>query len=37
MLDGILSVETHFMLKVYKDKGILAEEEAISERLPVSP
>ena len=37
MLDGILSVETHFMLKVYKDKGILAEEDAISERLQVSP
>lgn len=37
MLDGVISVETHFMLKVYKDKGILAAEEAIDERLQVSP
>jgi DNA-binding Lrp family transcriptional regulator len=37
MLDGVISVETHFMLKVYKDKGILAEEEVVSERLQVSP
>ncbi len=37
MIDGVLSVETHFMLKVYKDKGILAEEEKVSERLQVSP
>jgi DNA-binding Lrp family transcriptional regulator len=37
MLDGVLSVETHFMLKVYKDKGILAEQEKVSERLQVSP
>ena len=37
MIDGVLSVETHFMLKVYKDKGILAEEDSISERLQVSP
>ena len=37
MLDGIISVETHFMLKVYKDKGILVAKEAIDERLQVSP
>lgn len=37
MIEGVLSVETHFMLKVYKDKGILAEKDTVSERLQVSP
>jgi DNA-binding Lrp family transcriptional regulator len=36
-LDGVLSTSTHFMLKTYKDQGVLMETENEDERLQVSP
>ena len=36
-INGVISTATHFMLKTYKDQGILMEEEPDHERLPVSP
>jgi DNA-binding Lrp family transcriptional regulator len=36
-IQGILSTATHFMLKVYKDQGMLISEDKNDERLPVSP
>ena len=36
-ISGILSVATHFMLKTYKDNGVLMEVEQRDERLKVSP
>jgi DNA-binding Lrp family transcriptional regulator len=36
-IDGVLSTATHFMLKTYKDQGVLMEEQASEERLKVSP
>jgi DNA-binding Lrp family transcriptional regulator len=36
-IDGIVGTSTHFMLKPYKDKGILMETEERDERLKVSP
>ena len=36
-IDGVISTSTHFMLKVYKDQGILMESEKEPERLKVSP
>ena len=36
-IDGVISTSTHFMLKVYKDQGILMESEKEQERLKVSP
>ena len=36
-LDGVLSTGTHFMLKTYKEDGVLMEEDATDERLQVSP
>jgi hypothetical protein len=36
-LDGVLSTATHFMLKTYKDQGVLMEVEKENERLQVSP
>ena len=36
-IDGVLSTGTHFMLKTYKDQGVLMEEESEYERLKVSP
>jgi DNA-binding Lrp family transcriptional regulator len=35
-LDGVLSTSTHFMLKTYKDQGVLMEVEKENERLQVS-
>ena len=35
-LEGILSTSTHFMLKTYKDQGVLMEVEKEHERLQVS-
>jgi len=35
-LDGVLSTSTHFMLKTYKDHGVLMEVEKENERLQVS-
>lgn len=36
-LDGVLSTATHFMLKSYKQHGILMESKEDHERLKVSP
>ncbi len=36
-LDGVLSTATHFMLKTYKDQGVLMESEAHDDRLQVCP
>ena len=36
-IDGVLSTATHFMLKTYKDQGVLMEGEKEDERLKVSP
>lgn len=36
-IDGVVSTGTHFMLKTYKDQGVLMESEKSDERLPVSP
>lgn len=36
-LQGVISTATHFMLKPYKDQGILMKGEAGDERLAVSP
>jgi DNA-binding Lrp family transcriptional regulator len=36
-IQGVLSTATHFMLKTYKDQGILMEGEVPNERLSVSP
>ena len=36
-IQGVLSTATHFMLKPYKDQGILMSSEHHEERLPVTP
>lgn len=36
-LDGVLSTGTHFMLKTYKQDGVLMEAEKVDDRLQVSP
>ena len=36
-LDGVLSTGTHFMLKTYKQDGVLMDGERADERLQVSP
>lgn len=36
-LDGVLSTGTHFMLKTYKEDGVLMEETDCDQRLAVSP
>ena len=36
-IEGIVSTSTHFMLKTYKDNGVLMEVEPEHERLKVSP
>jgi len=36
-IDGVLSTATHFMLKPYKDHGVLMKQEKNEERLAVSP
>lgn len=36
-IEGVLSTSTHFMLKTYKDQGILMQMEEEHERLKVSP
>jgi DNA-binding Lrp family transcriptional regulator len=36
-LPGVLSTATHFNLKTYKIQGVLREEQAVEERLKVSP
>ncbi|NQT92920.1 MAG: Lrp/AsnC family transcriptional regulator [Lentisphaerae bacterium] len=36
-IDGVVSTSTHFMLKTYKDQGVLMEAEEPDEHLKVSP
>ena len=36
-LDGVLSTGTHFMLKTYKQDGVLMDGERTDDRLQVSP
>ncbi|MBM4142572.1 MAG: Lrp/AsnC family transcriptional regulator [Lentisphaerae bacterium] len=36
-LEGVLSTATHFMLKTYKDQGVLMHVEERDEKLKVSP
>lgn len=36
-IDGVISTATHFMLKIYKEHGVLMEKEDEYERLQVSP
>ena len=36
-IQGILSTATHFMLKPYKEQGVLMIQERNEERLPVTP
>lgn len=36
-LDGVLSTGTHFMLKTYKENGVLMEGDKGDDRLQVSP
>ncbi len=36
-IEGVLSTSTHFMLKTYKDQGVLMQAEKSDERLQVSP
>lgn len=36
-IQGVLSTATHFMLKPYKEQGVLMTREQNEERLPVTP
>lgn len=36
-IEGVLSTSTHFMLKTYKDQGVLMDTEKRDERLKVTP
>jgi len=36
-LQGVISTATHFLLKPYKEQGVLMSEGARDERLPVTP
>ena len=36
-IQGVISTDTHFMLKPYKEQGVLMKGEANEERLAVSP
>ena len=36
-IEGVISTSTHFMLKTYKDQGVLMEIGRKNERLKVSP
>lgn len=36
-IEGVISTSTHFMLKTYKDQGVLMKTEKQNERLKVSP
>jgi DNA-binding Lrp family transcriptional regulator len=36
-IQGVISTATHFMLKVYKDHGMLVSEDSSEERLAVAP
>jgi DNA-binding Lrp family transcriptional regulator len=36
-IQGVLSTATHFVLRAYKEQGVLMQREAAEERLPVTP
>jgi DNA-binding Lrp family transcriptional regulator len=36
-IQGVISTATHFMLKVYKEQGLLIQAESNEERLAISP
>jgi DNA-binding Lrp family transcriptional regulator len=36
-IPGVLSTATHFMLKAYKQRGVLMSWDQVEDRLPVSP
>lgn len=36
-MEGVLSTSTHFMLKTYKDQGVLLERIDDEQRLPITP
>ena len=36
-LEGVISTSTHFMLKTYKDHGVLMQQDNSDERLSISP
>lgn len=36
-IQGVLSTSTHFMLKPYKEQGLLMHREQNEERLPITP
>ena len=36
-IDGVVSTTTHFVLKKYKEEGVIIEDEEADRRLPVSP
>jgi DNA-binding Lrp family transcriptional regulator len=36
-IQGVISTATHFMLKVYKEQGLLIHAESNEERLAISP
>jgi DNA-binding Lrp family transcriptional regulator len=36
-IHGVISTATHFMLKVYKEQGLLLQAESNDERLAISP
>ncbi|HON07881.1 MAG TPA: Lrp/AsnC family transcriptional regulator [Verrucomicrobiota bacterium] len=36
-IPGVISTATHFMLKPYKEQGILVKQEVDNERLPITP
>jgi len=36
-IEGVLSTTTHFMLKMYKESGVIVEDEEEDRRLVVSP
>lgn len=36
-IQGVISTSTHFMLKPYKEQGVLMHNESKDERLPVTP
>ena len=36
-LQGVLSTATHFVLRAYKEQGLLMKREGVEERLAVTP
>jgi DNA-binding Lrp family transcriptional regulator len=36
-IDGVISTSTHFMLKAYKQQGVLMHHAHADERLPITP